>query len=327
MTSLLSSLDVWSERLLADIRSGQWRSIRAELPLLVANRRRADELDQLRLSSGSLHEVATAIWPRLKLISCWADGASQRQIPGLESMFPGVEIQPKGLLATECFATLPLLEHASPALSLRSHFFEFEPDDSSNDETLLAHELSIGRTYRLIVTTGGGLYRYQLHDRVRVEGFLNQCPLLSFQGRGQAASDLVGEKLTESLAKTAIERVFQHLEFHPRFVMLAPVEAEVPFYCLYVQDSAIDRESSPVKQWTEQLDLALKENPHYAYAISLGQLQPAQIRILQPSATSAEEVYLDVCQGRGQRLGDIKPVALHPWTGWSDVFQEITDGG
>jgi hypothetical protein len=33
------------------------------------------------------------------------------------------------------------------------------------------------------------------------------------------------------------------------------------------------------------------------------------------------EAYLDACQFRGQRAGDIKPAVLHRLDGWSRVFR------
>lgn len=37
--------------------------------------------------------------------------------------------------------------------------------------------------------TDGGLYRYRLHDLVRVTGFYNQAPCLEFLGRDSLVSD------------------------------------------------------------------------------------------------------------------------------------------
>lgn len=46
--------------------------------------------------SGSVYE---AVWPGLKLISCWTDANAGVFIPELKSLFPNVEIQGKGLLS------------------------------------------------------------------------------------------------------------------------------------------------------------------------------------------------------------------------------------
>jgi hypothetical protein len=62
----------------------------------------------------------------------------------------------------------------------------------------------------------------------------------------------------------------------------------------------------------------LRANYHYAYCRDLGQL--AALRVARV-ATTAQISYLRRCQALGQRLGDIKPMALHQEGGWLDVFQ------
>jgi hypothetical protein len=45
----------------------------------------------------------------------------------------------------------------------------------------------MGRTYAIILTTSGGLYRYRIGDLV--EGIV-QCPILRFCGRENNVSDM-----------------------------------------------------------------------------------------------------------------------------------------
>jgi hypothetical protein len=62
----------------------------------------------------------------------------------------------------------------------------------------------------------------------------------------------------------------------------------------------------------------LASNVHYALARRLGQLEPAEVRIV-PSG--AEAVYLDrLAHEGGQRLGDIKPLSLSPLDNWGAWF-------
>ena len=50
-----------------------------------------------------------------------------------------------------------------------------------------SHEHDMGRTYAIILTTSGGLYRYRIGDLV--EGIV-QCPILRFCGRENNVSDM-----------------------------------------------------------------------------------------------------------------------------------------
>src|SRR4030095_13827461 len=47
------------------------------------------------------------LWPSLRLISCWGDAAAEIPLEQLRSRFPNVLVQPKGLISTEGFVSLP----------------------------------------------------------------------------------------------------------------------------------------------------------------------------------------------------------------------------
>ena len=173
-----------------------------------------------------------ALWPHLRVVSCWSHGQAGIAATDLQRRLPHVSLQPKGLLATEAFVSIPFGKHHPIAVA--SHFLEFADE---HGEPRLAHELRLGETYSVIVTTGGGLWRYRLGDSVKVEGFLAATPSLRFIGRGGSVSDLCGEKLAEAFVTRAIEAACASCGFAPRFAMLAP-EAEATggwSYTLFVE--------------------------------------------------------------------------------------------
>ena len=261
------------------------------------------------------------VWPRLALISCWADAGAARFLPELREAFPGVEIQPKGLLATEGFVSFPLVDRPAAALAVRCHFFEFEEADRSGPAPCrLAHELDRHGRYRVIVTTAGGLYRYRLHDEVEVVGFHNQCPLIRFLGKGDQVSDLVGEKLAEPHVRDVLDRLPVLRAIRPRFALLVPVLDRPPRYRLYIQGHATD---SLLDALRVELQCGLEENSYYRHAVALGQLAVAEVSALDPAGESAWRLYERHCLGEGQRCGDIKPIALDRRTGWPERFHPL----
>jgi GH3 auxin-responsive promoter len=255
-------------------------------------------------------DALTRIWPRLGLISCWGDAHAALHLDELRHTFPGVEIQPKGLLATEAFVTIPFA--GKMPLAIRSHFFEFIPEGDAGERPRLAHEIEPGGIYTVAVTTGGGLYRYRLGDRVEVTGFVERTPSLRFLGREGHVSDLRGEKLHESFVAGALAKAFHRLGLAPRFAMLAPDEggAGAPRYVLYLETE------SPVPGLAAAVEEELAANPHYRAGVALGQLAPAAVFLV---AGEAFPLYLRRCRERGQRLGDVKPLALSVF-GWRGVF-------
>ena len=265
---------------------------------------RARELE--RIGPGDLR----AIWPRLGLLSCWADAHAAMHLDALSAHFPGVAVQPKGLIATEAFVSLPF--GGLHPLAIRSHFFEFLDD---RGEALLAHELEHGRQYRVVVTTGGGLYRYCLNDRVRVDGFVGRTPSVRFAGKEDHVSDLFGEKLSEGFVGDAISCIFSRYTVRPRFAMLAPESAGgSAAYVLFLEPEPGARVPPSL---AKDLDEALAANPHYRYCRALGQLDAARVHVLCGDGYAA---YVAECQRRGQRLGNIKASPLSRYTSWADVF-------
>ncbi len=320
---LLDPLERWFDRLVDDIRTGTMsvdlgvspqidRTIRK---MVRKSQRRAAELIRLRNEKGStLYE---AIWPDLKLISCWAHGNAAAAVKQLRICFPHVVIQPKGLVATEAFVSFPIRGELS-ALSITSHFFEFEDIDTGTIR--LAHQLETGRQYSVLVTTSGGFYRYELNDLVRVLGFEEECPLICFIGRKDKVVDVLGEKLNEQFVAETTQRMIPKL-MQPRFWMVAPSRSGPDVaYTLFLQliDDTADEDS--LRRISAEIDQSFRANYHYDYCRRLGQLAQFRLFLIDPDQRPSE-VYLKKCASLGQRLGDIKLVALHPYQHWSSEFR------
>jgi hypothetical protein len=281
-------------------------------------------------SSASLPEKLRQTWPRLALISCWTDAAAGQFLPELRQLFPDVEIQPKGLLATEGFVSLPIVGLPAPVLALRCHFFEFE--EVAGGRIRLAHELERGGRYRVLLTTSGGLYRYHLRDEVEIVGFHRQCPLLRFLGKSDLVSDLVGEKLAEEHVRTLLNRLPSLAGSVWQFKLLVPVVGQPPRYRLYLQ---VFRETGFQPAMTGQVRLeacptelqrGLEENPYYRHAVAVGQLAPVEVALLDSNQEPAWMIYERRCMELGQKCGDIKPIALDRWTGWPERFAPLVLG-
>lgn len=333
LPALLAPLEGWTERLCRDLHAGTLRPP-APLPSDIArrltparpDRRRRALLARVLQTPLRPAEKMARIWPRLALLSCWTDAGAASGLQELRELFPEVEIQSKGLLATEGCVTVPLVGAVAPVLAIRSHFFEFLEGGGIGEHGTcrLAHELEANARYRVVLTTGGGLYRYSLRDEVQVAGFLNQCPLLRFLGKADRVSDLVGEKLAEAHVSAVFARTFSALGFAPRFALLAPAAGRKAHYRLYVQFEG-PRVALPAVLQAE-VEIGLRENPYYDYAVGMGQLAPVEIVPLR-CIESAWRVYEQHYLARGQQAGAIKPAALDAWTGWADEFRRLQHDG
>src|SRR5436309_148796 len=158
--------------------------------------------------------------------------------------------------------TIPISDHnPSGVLDITSHFFEFIPEAEATDETqiqhgnesvlnpcsvrgsnfdrpitLAAHELKEGEKYYILPTTAFGLYRYHIHDLVRVTGFYNQTPLVEFLSKGAHFGNITGEKLSEYHVTQSMQEVLQALDLPLTSYTLAPCwDDETPYYGLFVE--------------------------------------------------------------------------------------------
>jgi hypothetical protein len=329
LLALLEPLPAWQQRLCDDLRRG---TINPPTPLppdlaailragLRPAPRRAAFLQEILKGTGKLAAKLRLLWPRLALLSCWTDAAAGQFVPLLRELFPTVEIQPKGLLATEAFVSLPLVGEAGAALAIRSHFFEFEEIAGSGIK--LAHELERGACYRVLATTAGGLYRYQLRDEIEVVGHRRQCPLLRFRGKCDQVSDLVGEKLAEPHVRAVLDRLPSLARRTPRFVLLVPVLARPPRYRLYVQGPSPCEAGTWLPRLCRELQTGLEENPYYRHAVAIGQLAVVEAVLLDPHGESAWQIYERRAMERGQKSGDVKPLTLDRWPGWPERFAPL----
>ncbi|RLS77727.1 MAG: hypothetical protein DWI00_04720 [Planctomycetota bacterium] len=342
LTTLFARLPNWAEQIVEDIEAGQLHFPQTNADKgfkefsIEHNRSRSRFLRNKLQQFGPSAEFLKEIWPALSLVSAWGDASASMFVPELNSWLPDVPFQPKGLLATEGVTSFPLKSSHGSALAVRSHVFEFRPIETAEDPTRPAKwawELEQGHRYQVLLTTGGGLYRYAIGDEIEVTGFIRQCPLLKFTGRAGVQSDLVGEKLHEQHVRDALQTGCKSLRLEPAFAMLIPVLAEATdqysasgyrailvmrnLKCTAAELETVER------QVAEKIEQQLCDNSQYRFAIGLGQLRKLDTWILPTSPEQAWSVYESECRRRGQKSGDIKPTVIARGAGWNSVFRAI----
>ena len=307
---LLNQLELHGERLVRDLLDGE-ASVCALLPRGITNslRRDATQAGNLRAMLGRGRIEAEALWPRLKLISCWTSADSAGMKSEIQRAFPGVAIQGKGLLATEGVVSIPVERYKGCVAAVTSHFMEFL--DPESGACRLVSELEQGAEYSVVLTTGGGFWRYRLADRVRVTGFAERTPILEFIGKEDCVSDLRGEKLNAIFVAKALEE-FERCR-SATFAMLAPscCDRGIPGYILFLESGHGETDLAV------RLDEKLQANPQYAYCRRLGQLAEPRLFLIQ---SGAREAYLKHCEALGLRAGNVKLTALSKRGGWEEVF-------
>jgi hypothetical protein len=261
--------------------------------------------------------VGEALWPRLRLISCWTDGTAAGFVPALRRWFPRTTIAAKGLLATEGVVSVPLSSEdgAGGVAALTSHFLEFvDLQAPAGTAPLLAHELRQGGEYSPLLTTAGGLVRYHLKDVVRCLGHWQAAPRLRFVGKLDRASDVAGEKLTEPQVAAALAG-HGPAKVDYTFALLAPDLRAQPRYVLYVDSTA---QAAALAALGESVERHLLTGHHYRYCRDLGQLGPLVVMRVRGGWAR----YSEALTARGARAGDIKPAHLDARPFWAEIFAD-----
>ncbi|MEO8378602.1 MAG: GH3 auxin-responsive promoter family protein [Acidobacteriota bacterium] len=228
------------ERLVRDIRAGTLSvdvddDVREALtPLLVADPLRADELLPL------CEAGPRGWWPMLAIIVCWKGGALGFYLRELERWTGDLPIRDLGVLASEAVLTIPIDDVTAGGVLLPdTGFFEFLAEGSTTP--LGAWELESGHSYRVVVTTHGGLYRYDLGDIVRVERKHFQMPVLSFLHRAGRVHSFTGEKLTELQVTLAVRAAADLQSVRLTSFTAVPVWNLPPRYDVFVEsETALD---------------------------------------------------------------------------------------
>ena len=247
----------------------------------------------------------TDYWPDLRVLANWKGGTVGLYLNDYPRYFGSLPIRDIGLLATEGRLTIPMSsEGAGGVLDLGSQFFEFIPIDQLDKpepETLLPHQVQTGSEYGVLITTSSGLYRYNIGDIVRVNGFWRKTPVVTFLNKGQHVSNMTGEKLTEHQvveALTALSGQPGNLTAH---VLISPQWGNPPTYTVTIEGDSTDK-----SEWATALgvlDRRLAElNMEYHSRRESGRLGPLTLNLVAPGTFDRmRERHLERVGGRREQ--------------------------
>jgi hypothetical protein len=260
-----------------DVRAALARRIRKRHP------ERARDLEDIVRRTGTL--LPKDYWPKDCIIGNWTGGSVGFYLRHFPRYFGATPVRDVGLIASEGRMTIPMAD-ATPSgvLDITTHYFEFIPEsegDSPSATVLSAHELQEGKTYFILPTTAFGLYRYHIHDVVRVTGFHNRTPLIEFLSKGSHFANLTGEKLSEYHVSAAMTQVLRDLDLALSTYSVAPCwDDDMPYYGLFVErDDLAGREQG--LRLAQALEKRLSEaNIEYAAKRDSRRLGPLRLELL-----------------------------------------------
>jgi hypothetical protein len=296
LINLARAGDEAKERLIRDLYDGTLDprldvppDVRAALAwrLRRRHRERARELEEVVRRTGTLYP--RDYWPAHCLLGNWTGGSVGAYLRHYPRYYGAMPVRDIGLIASEGRMTIPLDDGtASGVLDVTSHYFEFIPEeegDSPQPTVVGADEVREGRNYYILLTTSYGLYRYHIHDLVRVTGFHNGTPLVEFLSKGAHFANVTGEKLSEYQVTEAMREVLGELDLSLTAYTLAPCWAEErPYYGLFVERGDVAGREQGLRL-AGGLDRRLMQgNVEYAAKRGSERLGPVRLQVL-PAGT------------------------------------------
>lgn len=242
---LCQNMEKWKERIIKDIEEGALdkdlkihEDLRRKIEkMLKPNPDRAQDLKNIvKKNAGFLPKY---IWPNVELIECWKGGTVKLYLKELPKYFGDVHVRDFGCLSTEARSSIPMSDAgAGGVLAINANFYEFIPKEDIGKRKkrfLLCSQVEKGKEYFIVVTTPGGLYRYNIDDIVTVDGFFNSTPMIEFVQKGMGAFSITGEKIYESHINEAVNFAADKIKLFPEFFSASVQWDKPPRYIFLVE--------------------------------------------------------------------------------------------
>jgi hypothetical protein len=290
---------------------------------LKPNPRRAKELRELKAKYGTV--LPKHYWPRMQVVNVWFCGNTNIYFEKIKNSFPGKCVFHEfSYFSTECRAGL-VLTHSIKDTTLFGHklYFEFIHEselDSDNPRIYQMYELKTGERYCMLVTTTAGLYRYNMNDLLRVNGYHNQFPNIEFIQKINGIVSLTGEKLHERQFIEAVRTVEKETgRLVPFFVGFADTAKSNYRYYYEFADPRTTRKEA--EEFTRRIDLRLREfNTEYREKRDSDRLKAPETFLL---VSESFERFKARCIDQGYRDGQFKVNLLMQDEKRHGMFKEL----
>jgi hypothetical protein len=295
--------------LVRDVRDGDIRHEKLREPIRTELRRRlrpdperARQLEQAAQSAGF---KAAAVWPELRLLSCWMHAGASLYADDLKTAFGPLPLWDYGYTSTEGRVTVTVDDSGSGVPLLGSTFFELR-DEAGSVQPLTS--ASPGDQGEMIVTNSRGLYRYATGDIVDVVGRLGQAPLLKYQRKLRATASLTGEKLTEDQVLPLVKNVLARHDVAAEYFCLCAEWGTPPHYVLALEPRGAAPAPDLQQRIADEIEAGLvAANAEYEKKRETLRLGPVSVLILKEGARRA---YIDQQIAKGREPARIKVPSL-----------------
>ncbi|MCX6354263.1 MAG: GH3 auxin-responsive promoter family protein [Candidatus Aureabacteria bacterium] len=331
LVALGCSLEKNASRLIKDLHDGtlsvdaaregcRGRAIR---PFLHRRRAAAARLERAFSRTGRL--IPKDIWPELEVIACWTGGTLTPYLDLVKAYWGDKPLRDPGLIASEGRMTIPIEDgEGGGVLDVMSHFYEFLPYEENGADTLLAHELEVGKNYYILLTTSSGFFRYNISDVVQVTGYHGDSPVLKFLHKGSRISSLTGEKISEHQVVEAFRACERALGFSVPQFNVCPRGGVPPSYYLLLEEKRELCNELPGLLSARFDDELKRLNMEYKSKRDSGRLGAPSVKLVAGGSFDREKI--EHIKRSGGRMEQYKHAYLSPLLGYCARFQLMEPG-
>ncbi len=215
-----------------------------------------------------------------------------------------------GYTATEAFMAVPIeLNSYEYVLLPQNGFYEFRPiEQESYDNLLTIKDLEVGKEYEIILTNMSGFYRYQIQDVIKVTGFYNQSPKITFCYRLNQIGNISGEKVSSLAFDEMIANLSDKTgDLYTGYSIYADRNTSPGHYEILIElaeEISQDKKSKYNELFEEML---IKGNVSVEPLIKSGALGHPQVKFLKKGTHNK---YREMLRKKGFNLNQVKPVKV-----------------
>ena len=278
---------------------------------LKPNPKRAEELRREFRKGFDESPIIPRIWPNVGWMYGMGTGSlSLYQKKLRRYLGEDIPMHYLGYTATEAFMAVPLEFNSYEYVILpQNGFYEFRPiDQEGYDNLLTIKDLEVGKEYEIILTNMSGFYRYRIEDVVKVTGYYNQSPKITFCYRLNQIANISGEKVSSMAFDEIVANMSEESgDLYIGYSIYADRTTSPGHYKLFIElaeDISNEKKATYNALFEEKL---CKGNVSVEPLIKSGALGHPEVCFLKKGTY---DDYREVLRKRGANLNQVKPIKV-----------------
>ena len=278
---------------------------------LKPNPKRAEELRREFKKGFDESPIIPRIWPKVGWMYGMGTGSLSFYAKKLRRYIgDDIPMHYLGYTATEAFMAVPLEFNSYDYVILpQNGFYEFRPiDQEGYDNLLTIKDLEVGKEYEIILTNMSGFYRYRIEDVIKVTGYYNQSPKITFCYRLNQIANISGEKVSSLAFDEMVANLSEATgDLYIGYSIYADRSTSPGHYKLFfelAEDISDEKKATYNALFEEML---CKGNVSVEPLIKSGALGHPEVLFLKKGTY---DDYREVLRSRGANLNQVKPIKV-----------------